>query len=60
MPQNPLLFISVEGLDVTIYWLHLLVRQLSIFPLGKGKETSTYGQKSSCTQALVYFSKLQA
>ena len=41
MPQNPLLFISVEGLDVTIYWLHLLVRQLNIFPLGKGKETST-------------------
>ena len=58
MPQNPLLFISVDGLDVAM--LTFISETTQHFPLGKGKETSNDGQKSSCSQALVCFAKLQA
>ena len=58
MPQNPLLFISVDGLDVAM--LTFIRETTEHFPLSKGKETSTDAQKSSCSQALVCFPKLQA
>ena len=37
--------------------LHLIVRQLNILQLAKAKGTSSDRQKSSCLQAIKYFSQ---